>query len=118
MSDLSENRRQFVRIYRSFILTYFSVSNSDVPKEVSQINNISQGGMNFSILSPINKGDILTVELKTPFLSEGLQMNGEVLECRDKIPGLIYEVRLQFKDLSSFAKEVLAKIEHYARKEA
>ena len=118
MSDSPENRRKFVRIYRSFMLTYFSVSSPTIPQEVSQINNISQGGMNFSVLAPVAQGECLTVELKTPFLSEGLQMTGEVLECRDKIPGLIYEVRLQFKDLSNFAKEVLAKIEQYARKEA
>lgn len=118
MSESYENRRQHVRIYHSFILTYFSVANPSLTKEVTQINNISQGGMNFSALTPIPVGEELTIELKTPFLSEGLHIQGTVLGCRDKIPGLIYEVRVQFKDPSTFAKEVLAKIEQYARKEA
>ena len=114
MPDSFENRRKYVRIYRSFILTYFSISNPSVTREVSQINNISQGGMNFSVLVPLNVGEQLTVELKTPFLSDGLHLEGEVLECKEKISQLIYEVRVQFKDPSTFAKEVLAKIEQYA----
>ena len=118
MSEPFQNRRQHVRIYRNFILSYYSFSNPSVQKEVSQINNISQGGMNFSVTSPLAAGEQLGIELKTPFLAEGVYLQGEVLECREKISELIYEIRLQFKDLSDSAKEILAKVEQYARKEA
>ena len=118
MPESFENRRQYVRVYRHFVLTYHVLSNPSARREISQINNISQGGMNFAATAPLTVGEAVEVELKTPFLSEGLCVQGEVLGCREKIPKLIYEVRLQFKDLSDSAKEILAKVEQYARKEA
>jgi hypothetical protein len=116
MSDSIENRREHIRVYRNFILSYHSVSNPSVHKEVSQINNISQGGMSFSVTSPLKSGEQLGIELKTPFLAETVYLQGEVLECREKIAQLIYEVRLKFKDPSTQAKEILAKVEQYAHK--
>ena len=117
MSDSIHNRRQHVRIYRNFILSYYSVSNPSVHKEVSQINNISQGGMSFCVTTPLKVGEALGIELTTPYLAESVYLQGDVLECREKISQLIYEVRLQFKDPSTQAKEVLAKVEQYAHKE-
>ncbi len=117
MSEPLQNRREHVRIYRSFILNYHPLSNISAQKEITQINNISQGGINFSVTSPLIVGDQYGIELKTPFLAEGVYLQGEVLECREKIIGLIYEIRLKFKDLSTSAKEVLNKVEQYAHKE-
>ena len=118
MSESFENRRKFVRVYRHFILTYHPVNVNDpsAQKEVSQINNLSQGGMSFSVNSPLQVGDQLVIELKTPFLAESVNLQGEILACREKIVGLIYEVRLEFKELSVQAKEVLVKIEQYAHR--
>jgi len=117
MSEPIENRREYLRIYRSFILNYHPLSDVSAQREVSQINNISQGGMNFSVNTPLKVGERFGIELKTPFLAESLYLEGEVLECREKIIGLIYEIRLQFRDLSTAAKEVLIKVEQYAHKE-
>src|SRR5437870_5496104 len=114
MSEPFENRRQHVRIYRNFILTYYPVSNPSVSKEVSQINNISQGGMSFSVTAPLAVGELLGIELRTPFLAESVYLQGVVLECREKISKLIYEIRLQFKDPSTQAKDILLKVEQYA----
>lgn len=118
MSEPAQNRRKHVRIYRHFILTYFPVSNPTQQHEVSQINNISQGGVSFAVTKPVEAATVLGIDLKTPFLSEGVYLQGEVLECREKISNLIYEVRLQFKDLSAQAQETLVKIEQYAHKES
>ena len=117
MTEFSNNRRQHVRIYRNFILTYGLVSNPLAQKEVSQINNISQGGMNFSVTEPLKVAEVLTIELKTPFLAESVYLQGEILECREKISQLIYEIRLKFIDPSAAAKEILVKIEQLAPKE-
>lgn len=66
---------------------------------------------------PLKHGEQLQIELKTPFLADSVDLQGEVLECKEKISNLIYEVRVQFKDLSLRAQEVLAKVEQYAQKE-
>ena len=117
MTEPFKNRRQFVRVYRNFILTCYSLASPSAKREMSQINNISQGGMSFSVTEPLPVGEQLGIELKTPFLADSAYLQGEVLECREKIPQLIYEVRLQFKNLSAAAKEILVKVEQYAQKE-
>ncbi len=117
MSESFQNRRQHVRIYRHFILRYHTASDPSVSQEVSQINNISQGGINFSAAVPLKVSELLEVELKTPFLAEEVYLQGVVLECREKVPQIIYEVRLQFKDISEKAKAILAKVEQYAHQE-
>lgn len=117
MSEEFKERRKFIRIYRHFILKYSLASSPQVEEETSQINNISQGGMSFAASRRLKAGEEVNVELKTPFLNEAMSLQGIILECREKIPKLIYEIRLQFKDLSVVAKDVLAKIEMYASKE-
>ena len=112
-----ENRRKYVRVYRNFILTYHLTCKPSAKQEMSQINNISQGGMNFSVTEVLPVGEQLGIELKTPFLADSVYLEGQVLECREKISKLIYEVRLQFKDISVQAKEILVKVEQYAHKE-
>ena len=117
MSDPFKNRRKNVRIYRSFILTYYPVSNPTIQRDVSQINNISQGGMNFSATTSLKIGEQVAVELKTPFLAQKVHLQGKVLECREKISNMIYEIRLEFNSLSEQAKEILLKVQEYDHKE-
>jgi hypothetical protein len=108
-----QNRRQHVRIYRNFILSCYLKDQSEVKYELSQVNNISQGGVNFSSskIFPVNSQ--LVIELRTP-LSEKVDLQGLVLECREKVPNLIWEIRVKFETLSAEAKDVLEKIERYA----
>ena len=113
MADTFINRRKHVRVYRNFILLY-RLKGQDITYEMSQVNNISRGGINFSSTVALAKGNELNVELKTPFLNDKVDLEGIVLECREKIANLIYEVRVEFKDLSGQAADVLAKIEQYA----
>ena len=57
----------------------------------------------------------LGIELKTPFLSELVHLEGTVLESHEKMKDIIYETRLSFEDISPQAEFVLKKlIEHFA----
>jgi hypothetical protein len=73
--------------------------------------------VSFSVSHAIAVQEILMMELKTPFLGDHLTLQGVVLECREKVSDLIYEVRVQFQDLAPLSKEILVKIEKYAFKE-
>ena len=117
MADSFINRRKYVRIYRNFILFYRLKGKEDIAHEMSQVNNISRGGINFSSTIALNVGCELCIELKTPFLNDKANLDGVVLEARTKIPNLIYEVRVEFKNVSDQAGEVLAKIEQYAKQQ-
>jgi len=115
MHNSSDERRKDPRIYRNFIMSYHEKGKSAKTHDVSQVNNVSKGGVNFSSTHPLKKEAILTVELKTPFISDSLILDGFVVDCREKIAGMIYEVRLKFQDIPSEALVVLEKIEKYSK---
>ena len=114
MPEPSQNRRKHVRVYRNFVLSYHLKGQGSSRYQMSQVNNISRGGINFSSTVPFPKGGELAIELKTPFLIDKVELEGVVLESREKIPNLIYAVRVEFKNISQQAGEVLAKIEQYS----
>ena len=117
MDKSSKERRKHLRIYRNFILTYHEKDRSTASDIVSQVNNVSKGGLSFSSTHPLKQGAVLTVNLKTPFIADFIQLEGVVLECREKVPEMIYEIRLQFQEVPQQALVVLEKIENYASKE-
>ena len=114
MSDSFKERRQYVRIYRNFIMSYGLVSNPKDRFDISQINNISKGGVRFVSTHPIALGEILDIQLKVPFFTDTLNMRGKVLDCSDKISGLIFDVRVQFSDVSAEVLNLMDKIERYS----
>jgi len=115
MNNSSEERRKYVRIYRNFILTYHEKDKSSVKHEISQVNNVSKGGMSFSSTYPLKQGSIVIVDLKAPFITESMDLQGVVLECREKIPDIIYEIRIQFQEIPDQALIALEKIESYSK---
>ncbi len=116
MSEEFQNRRQHVRVYRNFILSY-TIKGKDGQVDVSQINNISRGGVSFVAMAPFDAGISLTIHLRTPFLSEALHLEGIVLDSKEKIDGMIYEIRVKFSQLPPQSEAVLKKIEEYSAKE-
>ena len=115
MTNSPIERRVHLRIYRNFILSYCEKGKSQAVHQVSQVNNVSQGGLNFSSTHPLKEGDILLIDLKTPFITDPVHLEGVVLGCKEKIADMIYEVRLQFKDLAEPSVSVLKKIEKFAK---
>ncbi len=114
MTESFKDRRQHVRIYRNYILSYHLKGKGNIKYEMSQVNNISKGGINFIAAAPFDPGSELVIELKTPFLSDNVILEGVVLDSKEKIQGLLYEVRIQFHGLSAEAQDVLDKIERYS----
>ncbi len=41
----------------------------------------------------------MVLDLKTPFIVDSIHLEGVVLESREKIPEMIYEIRVQFNDI-------------------
>ena len=99
------------------MLSYHEKGKSVLEHEVSQINNISKGGMSFVSTHPLKPQAIVVLDLKTPFIVDSIHLEGVVLETKEKIPELIYEIRLQFKDIPEQVLNVLEKIESYGNTE-
>lgn len=106
-------RRQFARIKKNYIIRFIDKNSPSQNYEVSQIENISKGGLCFSARAPFKEGATLAIEVHTPFLSESVLVDGEVLHVREKIKGMVYEIRVRFVDVPSAVLAVLDKIEQY-----
>ncbi len=57
----------------------------------------------------------MMIDLKTPFIADPIRLEGVVLECKEKIPDMIYEVRVQFQETPEHVSTVLDKIESYGK---
>jgi hypothetical protein len=106
-------RRQFVRIKKNYIIRFYEKNNPSMKFEVSQIENISKGGLCFTSTMSLSAGANLSIELRTPYVADTIYLEGNLLSSTEKIKGLIYINHLKFHDISSEALEVLEKIEKY-----
>ena len=118
MDNSSKERRKYFRIYRNFILTYHEKGKSKSNHNVSQVNNVSKGGLSFSSTSSLKQGTLLEIDLKTPFLSDSIHLEGSVLESREKVADMIYEIRVEFQEIPESVSTVLEKIENYGKTNA
>ena len=103
-------RRQYKRVNKNFILNYIEKAHPEKRYEITQLKNISMGGLCFVTSHEFPAGTILGIELKTPYLSDTTYLEGEILESHEKVKNTIYETRLQFSSLSSEAEFLLSKI--------
>ena len=106
-------RRQYPRVRKNFIIRFSEKNNPSLKFEVSQIENISRGGICFTSTLTFKTGTELSIELRTPYIADTIYLEGEILESHEKIKGLIYHNRLKFKDVTPLAERVLEKIELY-----
>lgn len=110
MSNFDKDRRHYVRIKKNFILTYYSKDDPTQKHEISQLKNISLGGMCFVTTNALEKSLKIGIELKTPYLADTTYIEGLVLESHEKVKDMIYETRLQFGSLDAQAEFLLTKL--------
>ena len=111
--NMEKERRQHKRVDKNFILKYFDLTNPNEKHEVTQLKNISQGGICFitSFMIPVNTK--LGIELKTPYISTTTYLQGIVLESHDKVSGILYETRLRFENLDNQSNLILKELMEY-----
>lgn len=105
-----QERRRYIRIEKHFIITYRDNDDPGVKVEVSQLKNISMGGMCCVTARKYAPSTKMHIELKTPYVSRPVPLRGAVLDSAEKVPGIIYETRLVFDQLDNQAEFVLKKI--------
>lgn len=117
MKKEQPERRRYKRIQKHFILTYYDLTKPQERHEASQLKNISIGGICIITAKPFSPNAVLAIELKTPFIHELTRLEGVVLESHERMKDIIYETRLEFRNLSAQAKFVLNKLIHYFENE-
>ena len=108
-----EERRRYERINKSFVLSYYDLANPERKFEITQLKNISLGGMCFVTTRSFDPPARLGIELKTPYIAGTTYLEGTVLQSHEKMQGTIYETRLEFKALDTEAKILLEKLMEY-----
>jgi len=106
----NKERRVYIRIEKHFIISYYDKNDPHVKHNISQIKNISMGGMCFIASQKYEPSLKMGIELKTPYLSDMVHIEGTVLESHEKIPKMIYEIRLAFDQLTTDAEIILKRI--------
>ena len=113
---IAVERRRHKRIRRNFILTYFEKNDPSQKYEITQLKNISAGGMCFVTTQQFAPKTLISVELKTPYLSDTTYLEGMVLESHEKAKGVLYETRLQFTELNAQASFIIEKLVEFFNK--
>ena len=112
--EIRRERRQYHRIKRHFIISYYDKEIPRVKHEMSQLKNISLGGTCFVASKYFKPGTKLTLEMKTPYLAGMVHLDGTVLDSQERLANILYETRLTFDPLTEQAEFVLKKIvEHF-----
>ncbi len=112
----NQERRRHLRIKKNFILSYYLEGEPSVRYKVTQLKNISQGGMCFITAKEYAVGTKLIVELRTPYLVDITRLDGTVLESQEKLSEIIYETRIRFESLTPQAEFLISKLEELFKK--
>ncbi len=108
-----KERRQFIRIKKNYIIRFCEKNNPSLKFDVSQVENISKGGLCFTSTVSFQEGADIAIELRTPYVADTIYLEGHILNSRETVKGLVYANRLKFHDITPESADVLEKIEKY-----
>ncbi len=108
--DFHDERRAHRRVKKHFLLRYFKAETPNDKIDLTQMKNISRGGMCFITAQEFEVGTKMGVELNTPFLTNATILEGTVRGSVEKTKNLIYETRLEFDNLNTEAQFILDKL--------
>ncbi len=99
-------RRKYPRIKGTFVVSYRILEDVD-SADLSQIKNISEGGMLLTTNRRFEEGTLLMLHIRLPFVEERIEVVGRVLESKEIVKDLIYETRLCFVEIPENIREKL-----------
>jgi hypothetical protein len=67
--------------------------------DLTQTKNVSQGGMLLTTNRLFEKGTCLAMTIRFPFVTQKIEITGEVVSSKEVVRELIYETRIKFLDL-------------------
>ncbi|MCD4781884.1 MAG: PilZ domain-containing protein [Candidatus Omnitrophica bacterium] len=103
-----DERRQHKRIAKQFILHYYFHDKPNKKVEITQLKNISIGGMCFISSKAIEPNKEIKIDLKTPYLANKAYFNAIVLNSHERVANILYETRVKFEHLDT-KTEILVK---------
>ncbi|MFA6379162.1 MAG: PilZ domain-containing protein [Candidatus Omnitrophota bacterium] len=110
-NNAGQERRKHPRIEKHFIITVYDIDKKDADHCISQLKNISRGGLCFSSSFPLEIGTRLQTMIKTPYMGQAINIVTKVVNSKEKVPNVIYDIRVQIEQADPVAEEILQKIE-------
>ncbi|MDP2939082.1 MAG: PilZ domain-containing protein [Candidatus Omnitrophota bacterium] len=106
---IPEERRKYERLKRPFVVSYNALGDPSATYDITQIKDISLGGMRFITSKGYMPNTRLNIELRLPFMEEKVKLKARVIESKEVVKDLIYDTRVCFKELEEEAQEILSK---------
>jgi len=91
-------RRKFQRMEANFVVSY-RIKEFPDGYDLTQTKNVSQGGMLLTTNRLFEKGTCLAMTIRFPFVTQKIEITGEVVSSKEVVRELIYETRIKFLDL-------------------
>ncbi len=104
-------RRKYPRVDANFVISYRI---KEVPDyyDLVQSKNVSQGGMLITTNQYFEKGVILSLTIRFPFVPQKIEATGEVVDCKEVVKNVLYDTRIKFIDLDM---SIFEKIGEYVK---
>ncbi|MFC1704418.1 PilZ domain-containing protein [Candidatus Omnitrophota bacterium] len=111
-----EERREYKRLKRQFIVS-FRPYGKKTAFDVSQLKDISAGGVRFMTAKPFKKDTTLIMEIRTPISVVKLKVSGKVIASKEVVKGLIYDTRVRFVNLDDDTAEIIKQtVDYFSKK--
>ncbi|MBN1912940.1 MAG: PilZ domain-containing protein [Candidatus Omnitrophica bacterium] len=88
-------RRRAPRITARFVLSYRVLDDFE-HADMTQLKNLSLGGMLLTTNREFNKGTFLAIEARLPFDPYPIKIIGRVLDSKEVTKDLIFDTRIEF----------------------
>ena len=101
-----QEKRKFTRLDANFVVNYRVEKDGFSNYDLSQTKNVSQGGVLVTTNRKFEKGTVLSVTVRFPFVSKRIKLLGEVVDSHEVARDLIYDTRIRFINMDEdfFAK--------------
>ena len=106
-------RRRFVRIDGTFVLSYRQAGIEDPKSDITQTRNISVGGLLFMTDKLFPLGAILVLKLRLPDREDHIDIKVKVVGSRQIRKNVLYETRAKFVDIKEEDRDAVRKIVGY-----
>lgn len=100
-------KRQFSRLKKAITVQYKVKDLPQAGADMSQAKDLSEEGISFTISNPLAAQTILDIGLRIPGLEDLLNLEGEVVSCKEIRLNVVYAVGVKFINLSEKHKELL-----------
>jgi c-di-GMP-binding flagellar brake protein YcgR len=109
-SNIIFERRRFVRVGGTFVVSYCDVSGAESRSDITQTKNISAGGIMFTTDREFPAGTILRVRLRLPDALDYINVKIQVVGSNKKGKGFLYDTRGKFIGIKEEDREAIKKI--------